>query len=83
MTAITMEFPDDLLSALKLSPTECGRELRLAAAAHWYGRGTIAQERAAQVAGLTRGQFLVELARTKSDTFVVDFEDLTGELDVG
>jgi predicted HTH domain antitoxin len=55
----------------------------LAAAAHWYGRGRISEERAAQVAGLTRGQFLVELARANSDAFVVDFEDLKRELDLG
>lgn len=83
MTAITMEFPDDLLSAMRLSPTEFGRELRLAAAARWYGHGRISQERAAQVAGLTRGQFLAEPARRKSDAFVVDFEDLRRELNLG
>jgi predicted HTH domain antitoxin len=83
MTEITMEFPDDLLSAMKLAPEEFGRELRLAAAAHWYGRGRISEERAAQVAGHTRGQFLAELARRKADAFVVDFEDLKRELDLG
>ena len=83
MISITMEFQDDLLSAMKLSPAEFGRELRLAAAAHWYGHGRISQERAAQVAGLSRREFLVELARMKSDAFVVDFEDLTREVDLG
>ena len=83
MISITMEFPDDLLSAMKLSPEEFGRELRLAAATHGYGRGKISQEKAAQVAGLSRPQFLVELARTKSDAFGVDFEDLKRELNLG
>ena len=83
MISITMEFPDDLLSAMKLSPEDLGRELRRAAATHWYARGRISQERAAQVAGLSRRHFLVELARTKSDAFVVDFEDLKRELKLG
>lgn len=83
MISIKMEFPDDILSAMKFSPEEFGRELRLAAATHWYGRGRISQERAAQVAGLSRPQFLVELARTKSDAFVIDFEDLRRELNLG
>jgi predicted HTH domain antitoxin len=82
MISITMELPDDLLSAMKLSPAEFARELRLAAAAHWYGQGRISQERAPQVAGLSRGLFLAELSRMKADAFVVDFEDLKREVDL-
>ena len=77
------QFPDDVFSALRRSPEEFARELRIAAAIHWYERGEISQEKAAHVAGLTRGQFLAELARTKSDAFVVDFEDLKRELSLG
>ena len=83
MISITMECPDDLLSGMKLSPAEFGRELRLAAAAHWYGQGRVSQERAAQVAGLSQGLFLAKLAGMKSDAFVVDFEDLKREADLG
>jgi predicted HTH domain antitoxin len=83
MTTITLEFPDDVFSALRRSPEEFARELRLAAAILWYERGEISQEKAAQVAGLTRTQFLLELARTKSDAFVVDFDDLRRELSLG
>ena len=71
MIPITMEFPDDLHSAMKLSPEEFGRELRLAAATHWYELGRISQEKAALIAGLSRSQFLVALARGKSDAFVL------------
>jgi hypothetical protein len=35
------------------------------------------------VAGVSRTQFLLELARTKSDAFVVDFDDLRRELGLG
>jgi predicted HTH domain antitoxin len=83
MKAVTLQFSDDVLSALRLSPEEFARDLRLAAAIHWYERGELSQERAAQVAALTRPQFLVELARTRSDAFVVDFEDLKRELSLG
>jgi predicted HTH domain antitoxin len=83
MTQITMEFPDGVFSALRLSPEEFGRELRLAAGIHWYERGIVSQEKAAQVAGLTRPHFLFELARTRSDAFVVDFADLKRELNLG
>ena len=83
MTTITLQFSDDIFSALRRSPEEFARELRLAAAILWYERGEISQEKAAQVAGLSRTQFLLELARTKSDAFVVDFDDLRRELSLG
>jgi predicted HTH domain antitoxin len=83
MTLVSLDLPDSVFSALRLSPEEFGRELRLAAATHWYEHGRISQEKAAQVAGLSRPRFLAELARTKSDAFVVDFEDLKRELNLG
>ncbi len=83
MTLVTLQLPDDVFSALRLPPDEFARALRLAAATHWYERGRISQEKAAQVAGLGRSPFLRELARTKTDAFVVDFEDLKRELGLG
>ena len=83
MTTVTLQFPDDVFSALRRSPEEFARALRVAAAIHWYERGELSQERAAQVAALTRPQFLMELARTKSNAFAVDFEDLERELGLG
>jgi predicted HTH domain antitoxin len=59
------------------------RELRLAAAAHWYGRGEISQEEAAMIAGLDRAAFLDALAQRGIPVFVVDMDDLQEELDRG
>ena len=64
MTTVTLQFPDDVFSAIRRSPEEFGRELRRAAAILWYERGEVSQEKAAQVAGLSRTQFLMELSRT-------------------
>ncbi len=83
MTTVTLQFPDEVFSALRRSSEEFARELRLAAAILWYERGEISQEKAAQVAGLSRTKFLLELARTKSDAFVVDFDDLRRERSLG
>ena len=51
--------------------------------AYWYKRGEISQEKAAQIAGLDRTDFLLELAREGEDAFVVDFADLERELQRG
>jgi len=68
---------------LRRSPDEFARELRLAAAIHWYERGEISQEKAADIAGLDRTDFLLALARRGEEAFVVDFEDLQKELQRG
>jgi predicted HTH domain antitoxin len=83
MTTVTMELPEEVFSALRRSPEEFVREMRLAAAMRWYARGGISQEKAAQIAGLDRTDFLLALAREQTDAFVVDFADLKRELNRG
>jgi len=83
MTSLTLQLPDEVFPARRRSPEEFVRELRLAAAVHWYSRGEISQEKAAQVAGLNRKEFLLALAREKVDAFLVDFDDLKRELELG
>jgi len=80
MLEITLKLDQDVLSALRRSPDEFANEMRLAAAIHWYKRGEISQEKAAQVAGLSRTDFLLTVAREGEDAFVVDFADLEREL---
>jgi len=80
---VTMEMSEDVLSALRRSPEEFAREMRPAAAIYWYERGEISQEKAAQVAGLDRADFLLALAREGAEAFVVDFADLEKELQRG
>jgi predicted HTH domain antitoxin len=83
MSEITMKLDQDLLSALRRSPDGFANEMRVAAAIHWYKRGEISQEKAAQVAGLDRTYFLLALTREGADAFVVDFADLERELQGG
>ena len=81
MTTVTLELPEDVFSALRRSPDEFGREMRLAAAIHWYIRGELSQEKAARIAGLDRSAFLAAVSREKVDVFQVDFDSLKKELD--
>ena len=83
MKEITVQISEDVFSALRRSPEEFAREMRLAAAIHWYERGEISQERAAEIAGLDRTDFLLVLARQGEDAFVVDMSDLAKELERG
>ena len=83
MPRVTLELPEEVFSALRRSPEEFARDLRLAAAIHWYERGEVSQEKAARIAGLDRTDFLAALAREKANAFVVDFDDLKRELERG
>jgi predicted HTH domain antitoxin len=80
MVTVNMKLPEGFFSALRRSPEEFVRELRFAAATHWYSRGEVSQEKAAYIAGLDRTDFLLALAREGLDVFVVDPEDLTREV---
>jgi predicted HTH domain antitoxin len=83
MATVSLELPEEIFSASRRSPEEFIREMRLASAIHWYARSEIPQEKAAQIAGLDRTDFLLALAREGVDAFVVDIEDLRRELDRG
>ena len=80
MTAISVELPDEVFSALRQTPPEFVQSMKLIAAIHWYARGTISQEKAALIAGLARADFLAAVAAEGIDVFAVDFDALAGEL---
>lgn len=83
MPTVSVDIPVELLSATRQSPDEFLREMRLAAAMHWYARGIISQEKAAEVAGLDRTDFLLALAQEKVPAFAVDFDQLREEIGRG
>lgn len=83
MPTVKMDFSEDVFSALRRSPEEFAREMRLAAAIYWYARGEVSQEKAAQIAGMDRADFLAALAHRRVDVFTVDMEELKRELNDG
>ena len=80
MAVVKLELPDDLPATFQGSPEALGREVRLAAAIHWYVIGRVSQETAARVAGLDRSDFLFALAAERQNAFVVDWDGLKKEL---
>jgi predicted HTH domain antitoxin len=65
MARITFDVPDVTLSALRLSPNEFAREMRVAAALLWYFHGEISQSVGAAIADISRAEFIDELARRR------------------
>jgi predicted HTH domain antitoxin len=78
---VTVEFSETVFSALRQTPTDFVREMRLAAAIKWYELGRLSQGKAAEVAGVSRQEFLHSLARYDVSPFQVTPEELAEELD--
>ncbi len=63
MTPLTLEMPEEVLATLRQRPQEFTHELRLAAAVKWYELELVSQGRAAEIAGLTRADFITALGK--------------------
>jgi predicted HTH domain antitoxin len=81
MRTITIELPDTLPPALGASDEEVAREARLALAILWYDRGLISQGKGAEIAGLTRAEFIDELGRANVSAIQTSVEELREEME--
>ena len=81
MASVSVEMPEGVFSALHRTPEEFAKEIRLAAAIHWYSRGEISQGRGAEITGLGRREFLEALSRAEVPACQVTIEELREELE--
>ena len=80
MATVTFDVPEGALSALRLSPTEFVKEMRVAAALLWYSQGEISQSKGAEIAGTSRAEFIDELAHRRIPVVQVTPEELKEEI---
>ena len=80
MAELIVQLPESAFAALRKEPAEFAVEMRIAAAVKWYELGIISQEKAAEIAGLSRGQFINALNRLHVSPIQYSHEDLIEEL---
>ena len=77
---IMIDLPETVFSAIRKSPSEFAAEMRLAAAVKWYEMGVVSQEKAAEIAGQTRADFILSLARFGVSPFQSTADEVTEDL---
>ena len=79
MVQILISIPEGTLAALHKDPNDFAKEMRLAAAVKWYEMRVISQGRAAEVAGLSRSEFLDALGRFGVTPFQYGADEVLAE----
>lgn len=79
---VSIEIPRDILSALRQDPVTFVKEMRIAAAVKWYEIGRVSQSKAAEIAGLSRSEFLTALGQFNVTPFQYSADDLVKEVQI-
>jgi len=80
MTTVSLQLPESVFAALRRDPDAFVSEMRVAAAVKWYELGQVSQGNAAEIAGLSRADFLAALSRFHVSPLQYTAEELEAEL---
>jgi predicted HTH domain antitoxin len=74
---LAIEMEDDIFPALQEDPAQRILEMRLYSAAKWYELGRVSQSKAAEIAGMSRADFISALSRFGVTPFQETAEEIT------
>lgn len=77
---VSINLPREVLSALRQDPNGFVQEMRLAAAVKWYEIQLISQAKAAEIAGISRAEFVTALSRFGVSPFQYDADEIIQEV---
>ena len=76
---IIIDVPEKVLLAEKTDASSFAREVRILAAVKLYELGRLSSSRAADLAGMSRVEFLLELGRYRVFPFETELRDLESQ----
>ncbi len=77
---ISLQIPEETLIILKEQPVSFAQKLQMLAALKLYELGKLSSGRAAQLAGVTRVEFLMALGDCQVSPFALDAETLAQDV---
>jgi predicted HTH domain antitoxin len=80
---VSIDLPRGVLSALKQDPAGFVQEMRLTAAVKWYEMQRVSQAKAAEIAGISRAEFLTALASFGVSPFQYEADEIIQEVSDG
>jgi predicted HTH domain antitoxin len=81
MSRLQLDVPDEILISLKHTPESLASELRLVGAIKLYEMGKLSSGRAAQLAGMSRIEFLMLIGRYGVSPFSSDAAELARDVE--
>ena len=75
-TTLQIEIQDDVFPALQQDAAGLASEMRVAAAVKWYEMGRVSQDKAAEIAGMSRSEFIAALQQFS----VSPFQESAGDI---
>ena len=79
MVRMMVEVPEGAVSAMRRDPETLARDLRIAAAVKWYELKMVSQSHAAEIAGLSRAEFLLAAGRLGVTPFQYGADEILEE----
>ena len=79
MATLTLEYPPELSAALGKRPEDAAKEIRLMAALKLFESGRVSSGLAAQLAGLSRAEFLLTCGQFGVSVFQQTPEELDSD----
>ncbi|MCW1969893.1 MAG: UPF0175 family protein [Anaerolineae bacterium] len=73
---VTLEIPEEVLIAEKTDATAFGQEIRMLAAVKLFEMGRFSSAKAADLAGISRVEFLLNLSRYKVFPLASELDEL-------
>ncbi len=81
MSMVQIDVPNEVLISLKESPETISQELSILAAVKLFELGKLSSGRAAQLAGMSRVEFLNALGQYRVSPFALTAEELQHNID--